>query len=127
MNIRTPQYAKEVLKRFFKEKISIRDYSKICDGKYPERGISVLAYDDPYGAWINFLPNNKVEFLIELNSESILHSYWKIEDVDESVYEYFIFILNMRRNFSKEFGSHLQKFNSQDWIERHKKLTECLS
>ena len=128
MNIRTPEYAKQVLMGFFKEdEVEIRDYNKVCDGKYKERGISVLAYSDPWGAWINFKPNNTIEFIIELDSNGILQSNWKIDDVDDSVYEYYMFIINMRRNFAKEFGSHISKFSSQDWIERHKKLSQCLN
>lgn len=140
MKINTPEYAKNFLCKFFKKnQIAIRDYSKVLNGEHWERGISVLAYDVEHsiGAWIDFTAPlgvvlsdislaNKIRFKIEENEKIILDTTWNIQDVDESVYEYFIFILTEKLRILREFYSHINKFKSKDWVKRNQQLSKLI-
>lgn len=134
----SPEYGKEVLSSIFKNGIEIRDYSKIehCKDKYNEWGIMVLAYSDPHEdlyARISYLPSNEIVFNIEMNQITWMQSKWKNEDVDDSVYDYFVYIIGKIifdfEEYQKRNGetlSNIRKFESKYWLERQKKINELI-
>lgn len=120
MNFDSPKYGRSALKKIFSNKIEIRDYSKIesCKDKYPYWGICVLAYSTSYdiAAKIHYLPSNKIWFQIEMEDKEILSSYWESKDVNDSVYEYYLFIINKIKKDKDETREHSNKFDSKSWI-----------
>lgn len=125
MEFYTPEYARDLLKPTFKD-ISINNYYKLCKGDYAkDRGVSVLAYRDPHNVSISFLEGG-VKFFFEAEERTIVRSFWKYEDVNESTYEYFLFIIRKHikdRNDTKQYASD---FDSKHWINRDKKLSDIL-
>ena len=131
MSYTSPEYGKSLLSKLF-EGVIVRDYSKIehCKEKYPIWGICVLGYSswhNDLNARIHYLPSNKINFEIEISDSRILSSTWKNEEVDDSVYEYFIFIIEGIMNNLKGLRLDILKFQSKDWIERQQKLTAILN
>ena len=112
------------MKDFFGKNVCINDYYKLFDGKFAdERGFSVLAYDDPYNVKISYLKSTIV-FTLEVEDRDILFSTWDISEVDESTYEYFMYIINRIKEQRKEVSDHVKSFRSKDWIKRNKQLSQ---
>lgn len=121
----SPEYGEKLLSNLFKD-IEVRDYSKIknCEHKYPDWGITVMAYSDYKDVYarIHYLPSNEIVFNIEVDQETCMNSRWKNDDVNDSVYEYFLFIMNKILKDIEETSQHIDKFKSKYWIERQKKI-----
>ena len=145
----TPEYGYNYIKSFCDD-IEIRDYSKTtcCLNKYPTSGIMVLGYDTDYNISysIKYLPpritsdltneqisvvnhvTDRLTFSIEIEGhELILRSTWDVSEVDESTYEYYLFLLNKVRNDIKETRSHARTFGSKSWIKRNKQLNAIIN
>lgn len=139
MDYKSPEFGASVLKRLFTDKqVEIRDYSKIthCLDNYKSWGITVLAYDGTNGLSIRYIPSNeigephvtkKIEFVLNDEYDScLISSCWDVDDVDDSVYDYFVFIIDKMRKDRSELRQHMSKFSSKSWIKRHKQLREIV-
>lgn len=134
----SPEYGKEILSTIFKTEVEIRDHSKIehCKDKYPVWGIMVMGYSDPHKdmyARIKYLPSNEIIFNIEMDQNTYMESKWKNEDVDDSTYDYFVYIIKKimfdLEEYRKRKGdtySDIRKFESKYWIERQKKINDII-
>lgn len=130
MNYLSPEYGQMVLSKFPLDPI-IRDHSKIehCKGMWETHGIMVLGYSSDHrdmNVRIMYLPSNRVAFEIEMFEGTIIHSVWKDEEVDETTYEYFSFIVEKIFRDIDETKEHLAKFKSKYWVERNKKLSQII-
>lgn len=147
MDITSPKYGHSIMRKFFGKKASLSDYSQLnnCLYMYPSNGIVSLGYEDKYqlSAWISYLPHpsltnqyqkmtipieinhltDRISFRIEVDQRELLHSIWKVDDVDESTYDYFLEILNKISRDIKETSNHIISFNTKGWIKRNKQLS----
>lgn len=129
-NLLSPEYGKQALSKIFKDVI-IRDYSKIdhCKDKYPIWGVTVLAYSERHrdlNARIQYLPSNKITFEIEMYEGTRLKLQVKHEEMDVSIYDYFIFTLNKMMNDIDDINKHLSKLQSLDWLKLQLKLSKII-
>jgi hypothetical protein len=134
----SPEYGKEILSTVFTTEIVIRDYSKIehCKDKYPMWGITVMGYSGTHKdlyARIHYLPSNEVVFNIEMDQNTWMESKWKNEDVDDSTYDYFGYIVKkvmldfeVYQKRKKETYSDIKKFDSKYWLERQNKINSLI-
>lgn len=121
--VNTPEYGYKVLSKF--DKVLKRDYNKILNGQYAkERGVSLLIYVDIHNLniWIDYL-ENKIHFQIELEQNTILSSWWNINDVNESVMDYFEFIVSDIITDLDKRSKNLYSFDiERKWISIDKKI-----
>jgi len=138
MNFNSPEYGYDILSKVFSTKqIEIRDYSKLSRAeeedcfdrskKMKDRGIIVLAYSTKYdiSANIQYPPNNgQIHFKVDLNQRTLVNSYWKSEDINDSVYDYFLFLIKKIKQDLMSTSDHLNRFNyDRSWISLDKKLS----
>lgn len=127
MNLLDPKYIRNLLNSRYPFKAIIRDYSKIegLEDKYPIWGISVLGFYDKMdiAAKICVLPSNQISFYIEVEQHTLLNCTYNNDDVDESVYEYYMFIIDKIISSKTEISDHMSKFSSKYWIKRNKLLS----
>jgi hypothetical protein len=128
MNLIDPKYIKDILDIKFPEfKAEIRDYSKIkgLEYRYESWGICVLGFYSEFNIAINieYLPSNKVNFKIEVEQNTIMYSTWDNNDIDESVYEFYIYIIEKIISNRRELDENIRRFGSKHWINRNKQLS----
>lgn len=150
MDFTSSKYGHSIMRKIFGKNVSLRDYSQIshCLHLYPEYGIMSLGYMDKYdlSVHIAYLPHpsltpqyqnitipieinhitDRIDFRIEVDEKEILHSIWKVEDVDESTYDYFLEIINKIITDIEETRNHVRIFSSKKWIKRNRQLTSVI-
>jgi hypothetical protein len=127
MNLLDPKYIKSFLNSKYPFKAVIRDYSKIkgLEDKYPIWGICVLGfyYEKDISVRISVLPSNQINFYIEVEQNTLLDCTYSNDDIDESVYEYYMFIIDKIISTKAEISDHMRKFSSKYWVKRNKLLS----
>ncbi len=141
MNFDSPEYGYSVLSKVFSSgEIEIRDHNKLKSAdeedcfdrsrKMRDRGILVLAYLDKYSlaANIQYFPDGKIYFKIDHDQRLLVDSYFKPGNVNDSVYDYFLFILNKIMADVISTTDHCHRFNyDKSWIELDKKLSKIIA
>lgn len=126
--INTLEYGSNVLSKF--GEILKKDYNKILNGQFAkERGVKLLLYVMRHNLNICiYYLDDRIKFEIDLEQKTILSTYWNIDDVSESVMEYFEFIINDIISDLDKRSRNLDSFsNERRWVMIDKKIDNlCL-